>query len=95
MKYMLSHNRDTAKLAEAQTMSKFNPIQRFEKNGPSRTLAINAKCAECFGCTRDHLEKGFKQSISDCSVYSCSLHSLRPYQAKKSLNSQKIAVQSL
>ena len=76
-------------------MSKFNPILRFEKNRNSRKLAHDAKCAECFGCTRDHLEKGFKQSISDCSVYSCSLHSLRPYQAKKSLNSQKIAVQSL
>ena len=95
MKYMLSHNRDTAKLAELQTMSKFNPIQRFEKNGPSRTLAINAKCAECFGCTRDHLEKGFKEAISDCSAYSCPLHSFRPYQAEKSLNSQKIAVQNL
>jgi len=76
-------------------MSKFNSIRRFEKNGPSRTLAINAKCAECFGCTRDHLEKGFKEAISDCSAYSCSLHSFRPYQAEKSLNSQKSAVKSL
>ena len=76
-------------------MSKFNPIRRFEKNGPSRTLAINAKCAECFGCTRDHLEKGFKEAISDCSAYSCPLHSFRPYQANKSLNSQKTPVQNL
>lgn len=95
MKYMLSHNRDTAKLVEVQTMSKFNPIQRFEKNDTSRTLAINAKCAECFGCTRDHLEKGFKQSISDCSAYSYQLHSSRPYQGEKSVNSQTIAFQNL
>ena len=91
MKYMLSHNRDTTKLVEAQTMSKFNPIQRFEKNGASRTLAINA---ECFGCSRDHLEKGFKESISSCSSYSCPLHRFRPYQARKSLGGQKMPIQT-
>ena len=95
MKYMLSHNRDTAKLAELQTMSKFNPIRRFEKNGPSRTLDINAKYAECFGCSRDHLEKGFKESISSCSPYSCPLHRFRPYQREKFLNRQKMPVQNL
>jgi hypothetical protein len=95
MKYMLSHNRGTAKLVEAQTMSKFNPIKRFERNDPSRTLAINAKCAECFGCSRDHLEKGFKEAISSCSSYSCPLHRFRPYQREKSLEGQKIAIQNL
>jgi len=76
-------------------MSKFNPILRHMKNPSSRKLAINAKCAECFGCTPDHLEKGFKESISSCSSYSCSLHQFRPYQARKSLNSQKTDVQDL
>jgi hypothetical protein len=69
-------------------MSKFNPILRFENKPNSRKAAIDAKCAECFGCTPDHLEKGFKESISSCS----SLHGFRPYQAEKSLNSQKTAV---
>jgi len=73
-------------------MSKFNPILRHMKNPSSRKLAINAKCAECFGCTPDRLEKGFKESISSCSSYSCPLHGFRPYQAEKSLNSQKTAV---
>jgi hypothetical protein len=74
-------------------MSKFNPIARHLKNPNSRTLAVNAKCAECVGCTRTHLEKGFKESISDCTSHSCHLYKFRPYQAKKTLNSQKIAVQ--
>jgi hypothetical protein len=76
-------------------MSKFNPILRYMKNPSSRKLAINAKCAECFGCTPDHLEKGFKDSISSCSSESCPLHRFRPYQANKSLNSQKTSVQNL
>jgi hypothetical protein len=74
-------------------MSKFNPILRHMRNPSSRVLAINAKCAECFGCTADYLEKGFKESISSCSSYSCPLHELRPYQAAKSLNSQRSPVE--
>ena len=76
-------------------MSKFNPILRFENKPNSRKLAHDAKCAECFGCTRDHLEKGFKESISSCSSYSCPLHRFRPYQREKSLEGQKRAVQNL
>ena len=76
-------------------MSKFNPILRFENKPNSRKLANDAKCAECFGCTRDHLEKGFKESISSCSSDSCPLHRFRPYQREKSLNSQKMPVQNL
>ena len=76
-------------------MSKFNPILRFEKNPNSRKLANDAKCAECFGCTRDHLEKGFKESISSCSSYSCPLHRFRPYQREKSLEGQKLPIQNL
>ena len=76
-------------------MSDFNPILQFQSRPSSRAYAVKAKCAECVGCTPDHIEKGFKESISSCSSYSCPLHSFRPYQAEKSLNSQKIAVQNL
>ena len=72
-------------------MSQSNPILQFKKNPRSRVLAINAKCAECFGCTEDHLEKGFRASISSCSSDSCPLHRFRPYQAKKPLDRQKNA----
>ena len=76
-------------------MSNFNPIQQFHTHPLSRAYAVKAKCAECVGCTPNHLEKGFKESISSCSSYSCPLHRFRPYQREKSLNSQKMPVQSL
>ena len=72
-------------------MSKFNPIIQFQRNPNSRAKAINAKCAECVGCTSNHLEKGFKESISSCSSYACPLHGFRPYRSEKSLESQKLA----
>ncbi len=59
-----------------------NPIRQFHDNPTSRAAAIKAKCAECVGCSLNHIEKGFRASISECSSYSCQLHSLRPFQAK-------------
>ena len=59
-----------------------NPIRQFAANPNSRAAAMKAKCAECIGCTPDHMERGFRASISECSSYSCPLHSLRPFQAK-------------
>jgi len=77
-------------------MSQSNPILQLKKNPRSRSLAIKAKCAECFGCTKDHLEKGFKESISSCSSYSCPLHRFRPYQpGKVSRTAKKRTVQNL
>ena len=73
-------------------MRRSNPIQQFEMNPSSRAYGIKAKCAECVGCTPDHLEIGFKESISCCSACACPLHRFRPYQAKKSPNDQKSAV---
>jgi len=72
-------------------MNNSNPIEQFEKFPLSRAYAIKAKCAECVGCTSSHVEKGFRESISSCSSYSCPLYRFRPYQAKKSLEAQKIA----
>ena len=76
-------------------MSRANPFKQLEGNPTSRTAAIKAKCAECVGCNKKHVERGFKESISSCSSYSCPLHRFRPYQAEKSLNSQKTPVQTL
>jgi len=59
-----------------------NPIRQLRNNPTSRAAAIKAKCAECVGCSLDHLEKGFRVSISECSSYSCQLHSLRPFRPK-------------
>ena len=76
-------------------MSDFNPILQFQSRPSSRAYAVKAKCAECVGCTPDHLEKGFKDSISSCSSESCPLHRFRPYQREKSLEGQKLPIQSL
>jgi len=37
-------------------------------------------CASCMGCTKDHLEEGFKSEIRNCSAQHCPLHVHRPYQ---------------
>jgi hypothetical protein len=75
-------------------MSNSNPIAQFQTHPTSRAYAMKAKCAECVGCTPDHLEKGFKESISSCSSESCPLHRFRPYQREKSLEGQKLPVQN-
>ena len=75
-------------------MRNSNPIQQFINNSTSRAYAMRAKCAECVGCTPYHLERGFKDSISSCSSYTCPLHRFRPYQREKSLEGQKRAVQN-
>ena len=61
-----------------------NPIKRFQRT-PTRKNAIDAKCAECMGCSSDYLEPGFRESISTCSSKGCPLYSFRPYRAEKSV----------
>jgi hypothetical protein len=73
-------------------MNKSNPIEQFKELPSSRAYAIKAKCAECVGCTSNHIEKGFRESISSCSCYSCPLYRFRPYQAKKSLEAEKTVI---
>ena len=61
-----------------------NPIKQFKRNpSSSRASAIKAKCAECFGCTEKHIERGFRESIIACTSYDCPLHRFRPFQLKK------------
>ena len=64
-------------------MNQSNPILQFKKNPGSRLLAIKAMCAQCFGCNETHLEKGFRQSIRECSSTHCALHGLRPFTDRK------------
>jgi len=64
-------------------MSQPNPILQLKKNPGSRLLAIKAMCAQCFGCTENHLEEGFRQSIRECSSTHCALYELRPFTNRK------------
>ncbi|GEM_PF-2022556 len=59
----------------------YNPIMASKEKPTSRALAIKAMCSHCMGCTDNHLEQGFRQSISDCTAKACPLYSLRPYRA--------------
>ena len=58
-----------------------NLIRQFVANPTSQKAAIKAKCAECFGCSSNHLERGFRASVSECLSYSYPLHSFGSFQA--------------
>ena len=68
-----------------------NPISRNLRS-PSRKNADDAMCARCVGCTRDHLEPGFKEDIKNCSDNDCPMYKKRPYQqvSKKALEGAEI-----
>jgi len=40
-------------------------------------------CAHCMGCTKDHIEPGFRECIRNCTAPSCPLYFYRPYQDKE------------
>ena len=93
-RYVLTSKADIKTPEGVAIMKRSNPIEQFQSHPLSRAYAIRAKCAECVGCTPDHLERGFKDSISSCSSESCPLHRFRPYQREKSLDGQKTSVQA-
>ena len=66
-------------------MSYLNPILNLEKKR-TRQRAIKAMCAACMGCTRDHIEQGFRECIRNCTSVNCPLHFYRPYHVKESDN---------
>jgi len=69
-------------------MRNHNPVERFFALPPSRMRAIDAKCASCMGCTKNHLEDGFKKEIRNCSAQHCPLYPLRPYQLSEKIPPQ-------
>jgi len=62
-------------------MAESNPLARF-RNRPTHLNAIKAMCAHCMGCTETHLERGFKDSIGQCTSEGCPLYRYRPYRPK-------------
>lgn len=70
-------------------MIEMNPILQYEKY-PTRGKAIKAMCAHCMGCTREHMEPGFRQCIRDCTSEGCPLHRYRPFQ-KDAENADTVA----
>lgn len=62
-------------------MPEHNPLLRFDAN-KTRKTAIAAKCAECMGCTREAIERGFKREIRYCTSRDCPLWEFRPYRPR-------------
>jgi len=70
-----------------------NPIIRAKLKLTYKN-AVHAMCAHCMGCTENHQEQGFRESISACTAPACPLYSLRPYRAEKTLEGPKRGVKS-
>ena len=51
-------------------------------NRSSLRMAINAQCAHCMGCTADHMEPDYRNSIRNCTSNQCPLWHFRPYREK-------------
>lgn len=82
----LARGRDEylAKVASGEIVKgapEFNPVRKWESSPKtSKALAIEAMCAHCMGCTKHHLEPGFRKAVAECSAPHCPLHAVRPYK---------------
>ena len=55
-------------------MRNHNPVKRASTSPVAPKKAIAAMCASCMGCTKDHIEEGFKNEIRFCTAPHCPLH---------------------
>ena len=67
-----------------------NPVTRLlERNLPGLRARIDAMCATCVGVTStrqgegfsDYQPPGWRSEICRCTVLSCPLHPVRPFQS--------------
>jgi hypothetical protein len=49
-------------------MAECNPLMQAMAKPRSMRAAINAVCAACMGCTVDHIERGFRREIRNCTA---------------------------
>ena len=61
-------------------MRNHNPVERSIAFPLSRKRGIEAMCASCMGCTKDHLEDGFKKEVRNCTAKHCPLGVHTSYQ---------------
>lgn len=74
-----------AKRESGESVERLNPIEKAQKNPKSLRLAINAKCYDCMGQNSDPNVTG---RIGSCEIPSCPLWPVRPYQKKKTEESE-------
>jgi hypothetical protein len=58
----------------------YNPLIQAINAPKSKAKAIKAKCGECMGCTKEHVEPSWRTAVRECTSYDCPLHSHRPYK---------------
>ena len=75
-------------------MDNNNLVQQLYLNPSSRAYAIQAKCADCVGCTPGRIERGSEGSISSYSSRFCPLYRSPPYQQEMTLEGKNIAVRA-
>lgn len=66
--------------AQGIPVVRLDPIERAKTKPTSLRYAIAAKCWECAGAGQD---PNTRQTIAECTVHSCPLHSHRPYQQER------------
>ena len=69
-------------------MRNHNPVKRASIAPVTPKKAIAAMCASCMGCTKNHIEEGYKSEIRKCSAQDCSLYLFRPYKMPKNIPPQ-------
>jgi|GEM_PF-2989318 len=57
-------------------MRHHNPVECFFALPQNRKMAIEAKCASPIGCTKRHLEEGFKREVRNCTAPHYPSHAL-------------------
>ena len=67
-----------ARRESGEVVERLDPMEKAARRPTSLRLAINAKCYDCMGRDGD---PNWRKRISECSVRSCSLRPVRPYQA--------------
>lgn len=63
--------------ALAAAAPRLDPLEKARRNPTSLRLAINAKCFDCEGGNAD---PNVQRRIGTCSITTCPLHPVRPYQ---------------
>lgn len=57
---------------------RYQKLYKLALSGRSRTASIKAMCLECQGW-----DAGCRAAVRDCAATGCPLHSVRPFQVKK------------
>lgn len=73
----LARQRRREMAERGETPARLDPLEKARRNPTSLRLAINAKCFDCEGGDAD---PNVQARIGTCTITTCPLHPVRPYQ---------------